>query len=680
MKRTPDTLPYNWFRGTLTYASALLFIALLAFCSHWLVQSIVNQQESTARIINLAGRQRMLSQRITLFASELVNHSNRDSQLAGEYQHAIEQMTIAHDALLNGSQQLNIPAPSSGKIKAIFTQPPDLLDYKVTHFLNLATSLIQDHRDKASQVEIFEKLRGASYHEILNSLEHLVTQYQRESEQNIRKLERYNLYSLLALIITLLLEAFVIFRPLLTSLFQREQQYINLLNQQKGDIAEYIQFQIFNDTLTKLPNRIAMLEKIATCIQLAKHNQTNLIVIAISMNRFSRINETFGHETGDNVLIEQAERLKRFVEQYSGFVGRLVADEFVIAMDHSIHQSDIQPLLKALSQTISTPIHLENQLIQISAAFGLACYPSDGEAPYELLHHANQAMNTAKKEGGENFRMFTPLMTSQISRRSYLEDQLHQALIEDDQLRLVYQPKVDLQTFQLTGVEALLRWDHPEQGPISPGEFIPIAEGTGLINSVGDWVIAHVFRQIAKWQEQKLFINVAVNISVKQLMQEHISHKIVALANQLNIRPSQIQIEVTEDNMMENLTHIRKELLLLEHFGFDIAIDDFGTGHSSLARLRNLPVRYLKVDQAFVANLPHDQRDSQLVSAIIDMGHSLNKVIIAEGVETTEQMELLQMFGCEQAQGYLFSKPLPPQDFIEFSRNYRYQNNKSILT
>lgn len=670
MANTSQNIHYHWRHGTYTYLAALALIALLAVCSHYLVQGIVTKQEATARIVNLAGRQRMLSQRITLFAGDITNNKENSYKLANEYQQSIEQMTQVHEALLNGSKKLQIPTPTSRSILDIFLKPPVNLDQKVTHFLHLASTLTSDNMSSERQRELFNQLKLSAYHEMLQSLDTLVFRYQKESEIAIKQLQFYNRISLGGMLLTLLLEAVFIFRPLLLNLYRREKQYVTLLQQKEQEIADHVRFQVFNDYLTKLPNRLAMLERVQTCIQLVKHNRTHLVVIAISLNRFSSVNESLGHENGDRLLIELANRLSQFVDQKCyGFVGRIVADEFAMAIDISKSSAEIPQLLRQLSALIHMPISLpgpQTQDVQLSASFGLAFYPDDGQTPYELVLHANQAMRTAKTEGGENFRIFSPTMTSQISRRSWIEQHLRHALHEQGQLQLVYQPKVDLQTYQLVGVEALLRWNHPEEGPLSPAEFIPVAESSGLILEVGEWVLIQAFKQMAKWQSQNLAIKVAVNISVKQLLKENISQSIIAMAGRTRINPAMVQIEITEDHMMENLTQIINELKMLEKFGFELAIDDFGTGHSSLARLRNLPVKYLKIDRSFVSNAPHDHKDAQLVAAIIDMGHSLNKVIIAEGIETTQQMELLQTLGCEQGQGFLFAKPLKPEELMKF--------------
>ncbi|CAG9297810.1 EAL domain-containing protein [Celerinatantimonas diazotrophica] len=672
MAKTSNNIHYHWRHGTYTYLAALALIAILAICSHYLVQGIITEQEATARIVNLAGRQRMLSQRITLFAGDIVNNKESSYKLAKEYQQSIEQMTRVHEGLINGSKQLEIPLLTSQAVRAIFFKPPVNLDQKVNNFLHLASTLTSDNINSKHQRDLFNQLKFSAYHEMLQSLDTLVLRYQQESESAIQQLQFYNRISLGGMLLTLLLEAIFIFRPLLLNLYRRERQYVTLLQQKEQEIADHVRFQVFNDYLTKLPNRLAMLERIQTCIQLVNHNRSHLVVIAISLNRFSSINESLGHENGDLLLIELAGRLNQFIGQkYYGFVGRIVADEFAMVIDLSKDSTETPLLLRQLSALIHTPISLQSpqpQDVQLSASFGLAFYPDDGQNPYELILHANQAMGIAKTEGGENFRIFSPTMTSQISRRNWIEQHLRQSLHErgKEQLQLVYQPKVNLQTYQLMGVEALLRWNHPQEGPISPAEFIPVAESSGVILELGEWVLIQAFKQIAQWQKQNLSIKVAVNVSVKQLLKENISQSIIAIANRARINPSMVQIEITEDHMMENLTQIINELTMLERFGFELAIDDFGTGHSSLARLRNLPVKYLKIDRSFVCNAPHDHKDAQLVAAIIDMGHSLNKVIIAEGIETTEQMELLQTLGCEQGQGFLFAKPLKPEELIKF--------------
>ncbi len=628
----PELLLLHWRRGTLTYILALSIIALLSLFSHYLVQNIVDEQEATARIVNLAGRQRMLSQQITRFAGELLhdkgNYSAKD--LPELYLESIRTMTTAHYGLMNGSANLNIPPPKSVAIKKMFDEEPVNLDRKVTAFLSLAEAVDNPILNQQDRIRAYTQLRIAANYDIVRSLDKLVLQFQQDSEAAIAQLQYYNRLSLIGMLVTLFLEAMFIFRPLLLSLYRRERQYHALLKEMDTEISERVRFQAFNDSLTELPNRISMLEKIETAIQLANQDKNTFVVISVGLDRFKEINNSLGHDQGDDLLINIANRLTKLISQYRGFVGRITGDEFSIVIEQQKNNLELMRIVRLLSQSIAEPFEAENYCIPITASLGLAVYPDDGANARSLLMHANQAMRIAKDEGGNCFRFFQPSMTSKMTRRVKLEQELRLALSHSTQLMLFYQPKIDLNTGNVTGVEALIRWNHPVEGMLSPDEFIPIAEDSGLILDLGDWVLVHVLDQIAQWQKDNIFVDVAINVSVKQLLRRNVCDRISVLVQQMNVDPTYIQLEITESNIMENMNRIMSQLSELNQLGFTLAIDDFGTGHSSLARLRDLPVQILKIDKSFVTNAMLDKKDTQIVKAIIEMGHSLNKKIIAE--------------------------------------------------
>ncbi|MFQ6372071.1 putative bifunctional diguanylate cyclase/phosphodiesterase [Shewanella sp. YIC-542] len=657
-------LRMHWRRGTLTYIFALVIIGLLALFSHYLVQVIVTQQEASARVVNLAGRQRMLSQRITLFASQLLTEKTQQSPtlFPGEYADALKKMQQVHQALMHGSATMAIPAPASAAIQKIFHEAPVNLDKRLESFFQLAEMVIDPTLTPVEQEQAYLQLRQLARYDILNALDALVLQYQQDSEAAIAKLQRYNRLSLLGMFLTLLLEAVFIFRPLLVSLYRREKQYVRLLRKMDSEITHRVRFQTFNDPLTGLPNRLSTLEKIQTYVELAQQNNSALVVISIGLDRFKDINNSLGHDKGDEILLGVAERLNRLTNQYQGFLGRITGDEFAMVLDQHKENIALVQLMHRLLQVVEAPFEGKGFAVQITASLGLAFYADDGTSARSLLMHANQAMRIAKDDGGRCFRFFQQLMTSKMTRRIQLDQELRQAMNDDTQLMLFYQPKVDLQRGRITGVEALLRWQHPQRGMISPEEFIPIAEDSGLITELGDWVMLRALEQLSLWQQQGITVDMAINVSVKQVMRQNTCERIQVLARHHHIAPQQIQLEITESNIMDNMSRIMPMLQAIQQQGFTLAIDDFGTGHSSLSRLRDLPVKVLKIDKSFVINAMGDQKDAQLIEAIIEIGHTLNRTIIAEGVETDEQLALLQRLGCEEGQGYLFAKPLPARD------------------
>lgn len=669
-----------WLRGTLTYVLALIIIALLALLSHYLVQSIVDEQEATARVVNLAGRQRMLSQRITLYAGELREASSSELRepLTAEYFDAMSTMSTMHYALMNGSNVLNIPMPTSEKIQQIFSQPPVDLHKKVVNFLSLAESVTDETLTTEQRNDAYQQLKIAAHSDILQSLDTLVFQFQADSESAIKQLQQFNRFSLGGLLLTLFLEAFFIFRPLLLSLHRREKEYLTLLQDMDDEIAEKIQFQTFNDPLTELPNRVALLEKIKTYIDIAQQNKNHVIVISIGLDRFKDVNDSLGHDLGDLLLLELAERLRDIATSHRGVVARVAGDEFAIVLEQVDEQLELVQFMRQLSQSIAVPFEQDNTTVQVTASLGLAFYADDGADARSLLMHANQAMRSAKDEGGNCFRFFQSVMTSKMTRRIKLEQELRQALNSSGQLMLFFQPKVALASGQVTGVEALLRWHHPEEGMLSPVEFIPIAEDSGLIQELGDWVIVQSLWQLREWQRQDIFVEMAINVSVKQLLRGNLSDRITSLVEQMEIEPRYVQLEVTESHIMDNMNRIMQQLQTLAKAGFSLAIDDFGTGHSSLARLRDLPFKVLKIDRSFVSNALKESKDQQLVAAIIDIGHSMNKSVIAEGIETIEQQLLLQSLGCDEGQGYLYSRPRPAKQLLGLLQQGKIELNVDV--
>lgn len=655
----PLALKQHWRSGTVTYLIALSIIAMLSLFSHYLVQNIVQKQEATARVVNQAGRQRMLSQRITRFAGEMLLPVERQStpRLRQEYLAAIDNMAEVHQALVKGSARLQIPVSDSITIKQLFHQNPINLDKQVTDFIATAQQLADTQLSQEIRQNGLVQLRLAANSKLLNSLDILVSQYQRESEQAVYKLQNYNQLSLFGMLLTLFLEALFIFRPLLLNLFRREQQYHQLLTEMENEISDRIHFIAFHDPLTELPNRLSLLERIKTAIQAVEQSQNHLVVISIGLDRFKDINNSLGHDQGDDFLVAIANRLDTTAHEYNGVAARITGDEFVLFLNNKVKTLDLMRILRQLKLSIIQPLELNKRTVQIGASLGIAVFPDDGVQAEELLLHANQAMRVAKTDGGNGFRFFQPTMTVNMARKMKLEQELRLAIISN-QLELFYQPKIRLTTGEITGVEALIRWHHPEEGMLPPAEFIPIAEDSGLIVDLGDWVLVEALRQAAVWHKQHIMIDIAINVSVKQLLRRNVGDRINALSEQMAINTQYIQLEITENNMMENLPRIVEQLEQLQQNGFVIAIDDFGTGHSSLASLRDLPVNVLKIDRSFVTQAMQDDKDAQIVRAIIEMGHSLNKQIIAEGIETTEQMYLLQNFNCDEGQGYLFSKPV----------------------
>jgi len=360
---------------------------------------------------------------------------------------------------------------------------------------------------------------------------------------------------------------------------------------------------------------------------------------------------------GDSVLVEVAKRLTASVGG-EPLVSRVGGDEFVLLVEgDQLHAGKVaERVLAALQE----PVRVEALDLQLSASVGVAVYPEHGSRP-KLIPHAALAMRTVKLGGGSGYACFDPSMAVDMRGQAELLQDLRSA-VERNQLRLFYQPKIDAFSLQVTGAEALLRWEHPKRGMVSPTVFIPLAERHGLIGRIGQWVIDEACRQAAAWRSQGLRMRVAVNISGQQMRQDDLVQHIVAAVQKHKIRPEQLTCEITESVAMEDTVHTREAFERLRRAGLHVSIDDFGTGYSSLAALRRLPAAELKIDRAFVTDLATSEQARSIAKAIVEMAHTLGLRVVAEGVETKAQRDLLVGLGCDELQGYLFGRPMCADD------------------
>jgi diguanylate cyclase (GGDEF)-like protein/PAS domain S-box-containing protein len=434
--------------------------------------------------------------------------------------------------------------------------------------------------------------------------------------------------------------------------------------------AEKIHLMAYYDDLTGIANLTFHKILIKKTIAHARRYKKTAAVIYIGLDRFKRINDTLGYSVGDLLLKAVADRLTRFLRK-SDFVARSVenqtetvisrpgGDEFIVLTHDLIHAHSAARLARRLLKEISAPYDLDGREIFITASMGIALYPDDGEDVDALLLNAEKAMRHTKSKGINNYLFYAKSMHSAVLEILTLENDLHRAL-ERNELVLYYQPKVNAATRIITGMEALIRWNHPEKGLIPPMQFIPIAETSGLIMPIGEFVIRTVCRQIQTWQKAGYKpINVALNVSSHQFERQDLAGIIKAALQDTMISPNCLGLEITESAIMGNSETERQTLTELNDLGIGLAIDDFGTGYSSLSYLKQLPLDYLKIDKSFIDDVVSDSRDQAIVRATIVMAHGLNMKTIAEGVETEAQLTFLQTHGCDEIQGYLFSRPLP---------------------
>jgi diguanylate cyclase (GGDEF)-like protein/PAS domain S-box-containing protein len=419
---------------------------------------------------------------------------------------------------------------------------------------------------------------------------------------------------------------------------------------QMSHLAQY-------DALTDLPNRVVLIDRLGQAISLARRNGSKLAVLFLDLDGFKHVNDSLGHAIGDKLLQSVGIRLKQCVRN-SDTVSRQGGDEFVMLLPEITHPADVAISAQKILATLRLPHSIAEHELQVTASIGLSTYPEDGDDAETLIKNADAAMYHAKENGHDNYQFFERNMNVRAVQRQSLEGSLRHAL-ERNEFVLHYQPKVNLKTGTITGAEALLRWTHPDRGPVPPLEFVPIAEDCGLIVPIGQWVMREACKQARAWLDARLqAIPVAVNISSMEFRSKDFVERVRSVLRDTGLEPRYLEIEMTESVLMQHVESTTSVLRALHAMGVRIAVDDFGTGYSSLSYLRRFPIDSLKLDQSFVQEITANADDAIIVSAVISMGKSLMHRVIAEGVETPEQLAFLHTHACDEGQGYYFSRPM----------------------
>jgi diguanylate cyclase (GGDEF)-like protein len=430
--------------------------------------------------------------------------------------------------------------------------------------------------------------------------------------------------------------------------------------------------QLFNlanyDNLTKLPNRNLLMERLRQSIEHADRSHQSVAVLALDLDGFKTLNDSLGHEVGDKILCEVTERLKNTVS-HGATVSRFSADEFVIIFDTNNPVQDVNHMAQALLASIKEQMVIDDYEMVVTACIGISVFPDDGEDAGSLLKHAELALSRAKSAEKNSYQFFTSEMNEAAMERLVLENKLRKVL-KQDELRLYYQPQIELNSGRLIGMEALLRWQNPEWGLVSPAKFVPIAEETGLIIDIGEWVLRTACKQNKAWQlAGHPPTRVSVNLSSRQFQIPNLLETIKDALAESELEAKYLELELTESVLLEDSIDKKNSIFSilneLQTMGVKIAIDDFGTGYSSLSYLKRFPVNTLKIDRSFVKDVCYDNDDAAITTAIIAMAHSLRLSIVAEGVEDADQLAFLKKRECEIIQGYYFSPPLSANDMTQ---------------
>ncbi|TXT35579.1 MAG: PAS domain S-box/diguanylate cyclase (GGDEF) domain-containing protein, partial [Comamonadaceae bacterium] len=433
---------------------------------------------------------------------------------------------------------------------------------------------------------------------------------------------------------------------------------------------ERIRYLAEHDILTDLPNRALLGNRMSAALADALGTQSPLAVLFLDLDHFKFVNDTLGHEVGDQLLQQVSQRMRAHLDSRDT-ISRQGGDEFAVLMQGFKHLSRVAIVAQRLIDTVSEPFLVEGHELLVGVSIGISTYPQDGTDISTLLKNADTAMYQAKAVGGNAYRFFAPEMNAHISERVMLENNLRRAILGNE-FKLYYQPQVDGASGQLIGLEALIRWHHPELGEIPPSRFIPIAEESSLINTIGEWVLREACRQSRAWIDQGFPpVVMAVNLSAVQLRQRHFSDQVMSAINDVGLAPQWLELEITESAFIRDTDRVIEMLHKISSMGIKLSVDDFGTGYSSLGYLKRLPFGRIKIDQSFVRELPSNEDDSAIIRAIVGIADSLKKEVIAEGVEQPEQRDFLLRNGCRLMQGYHFGRPMPAETLEPLLRQGR---------
>lgn len=762
----------------LRYILALSVIALLTVASQTGVQILISDQGYDSRVINIAGRQRMLSQKITKISYYIVNHlgANSTEQSKDELRDALLLWQSSHVGLQYGDFKAGLPGNNSEEIKKLFqTITPS---YEI---IVAAGDRILD--PGSNDLEMNQALEAISANELrfLVGMNAIVFRYDLEANEKIEFARSIEIVLTVFILFVLLLEALFIFAPAtrrihnqMTKLAEREQDMETLFNASPSamimlamDSLEILNAndaaieltkcsldelrnktieELFNgdkgindrfldklkagesfdefeitmlasnqhriqtqvssriveqsgqyvyvlgisnvselykaqssleqhanfDMLTGLPNRWNLRNQLELELKQAARSNRKIAVLLLDLDNFKDVNDTLGHDVGDMLLKEVAGRLSYCVRE-SDIVARLGGDEFVIVIGEQSGIEGIERIINSILEQVENIVNIQNHEIKVSTSIGVTLYPDDATTIDDLIKNADQAMYAAKKAGRNRYNYFKRSMQEAAMDKMYLIRLISTAL-EQHQFTFHYQPIVALANGEVHKAEALIRWQHPTIGAISPGEFIPVAEGTNFINEIGDLAFREATKQVAIWRKNyKSYFQVSVNISAAQFRQKNTFFE--SWKEQLDVLQlsgNGITLEITEGLLLDAHDNVKELLSAFNEAGIEVAIDDFGTGYSSLSYIKKFDINYIKIDQSFIANMSSGSNDVALCEAIVSMAHKLGLRVIAEGVETEEQRSLLLDMGCDFAQGYLFSKALPAHEFELLLRDDRF--------
>ena len=636
------------------YLLALLLVALLSLSAYVLLSRVIGAQADNAAVINVSGRQRMLSQRTSLFVQQLAfaQDAEERERIRTELEDATDLMERSHIGLIEGDDALNLPGDPSAAVSALYFAAPMELDAQVReHVARVRRLLALPEGALTPQNPDLQRILEDAPNRLLESLNTAVGRYELEANRQTAQLKRLEAGVLSVTLLTLLLEAVFIFGPMEREMRRRSERLV---------------YNALHDTLTDLPNRALFTDRLEQAVlRRRRFPEHNFAVLFLDLNRFKIINDSLGHTVGDALLVAFGDRLKRCVREVDT-VARLGGDEFTVLLEDVTTLETAKVLADRINRALEQPFELEGHTLHVSTSIGIVLSETGHSRPEDVLRDADIAMYRSKGSGSVGYEVFTQAMRERAFGVMSLQTDLRLAA-ERGELFLQYQPIVSLINGRTTGFEALVRWQHPQHGLVSPAEFIPLAEETGAIGEIDRWVLQEGVRQLGRWSrpgsgdrltDASTGPSLSLNVSAQGFSEPDLPTFVERLLDETGVDPGKLYLEITEGTLVMSSDEVLETLNRLKVLGLKLSIDDFGTGYSSLSYLQRFPADVLKIDRSFIDKLTQSDASAKLVEKIVELAHVLGMMVVAEGVETSEQLSHLRGLSCEYFQGYYASKPL----------------------
>jgi len=646
------------------YVLALVLIAVLAVLSTFTTSRALMAQEQDATVLEYGLRQGYLAARVADLSSQAVDGVS--DPLRAEMTAAENELVQIHEAFFEGNEVLGIPAMQDTAVAGLLEEAGIELD-RLLAATEQAEAAV-DERGNVPIVIVESIQESAETYGLI--MQRVVSSYLRISGEQVVALEQTEYFLLAATLVLLVLEGLFLFRPAVRNLKQswtentEAHRFERELDQQRlSYLARY-------DALTGLINRTLFSDRLEGAVARARRDGSVVALMFLDLDGFKDVNDRLGHAVGDALLRQVAERLVSCVRE-SDTVARLGGDEFTVVLEGGQRVEDAGRVATKILRTVAEPYRVGGEDIVITTSMGIAAFPLDGDTAEELLKGADIAMYSAKNAGRNTYEFYTSELRERTSQRHLLLEGLRKAIDDDESLFLEYQPKVDTADHTILGVEALIRWNHPDFGRIEPGEFIGLAEETDLIVPLGQWVLDEACMQMRAWLDGGLPpMRMSVNLSSRQFRAGNLVETVVASLAAARLNPRFLDVELTEGTLLSDLEETRRALERLREIGVTVSVDDFGTGYSSLGYLTKLPIDTLKIDRSFIADGLTNRDGIAVSSAIIGLARNLRLDVIAEGVEDDEQLRFLAELGCTRVQGFLVSRPIPGTEIPKFIARY----------